>query len=107
MYACHTDICQNSGTGTRARVARVRAEYPNQLDYTGAGTDFTGVSMMSKKKEKTADRRDFDMDEAIGDSRMIQGFGLQCPSALFNPVILSCQRLDIAERGFGPRTFGL
>ena len=25
----------NSGTGTRTRVARVRAEYPNQLDYTG------------------------------------------------------------------------
>ena len=25
-----------SATGTRARVARVRAEYPNQLDYSGA-----------------------------------------------------------------------
>ena len=25
----------NSATGTRARVARVRAEYPNQLDYSG------------------------------------------------------------------------
>ena len=25
----------NSATGTRTRVARVRAEYPNQLDYTG------------------------------------------------------------------------
>ena len=25
----------NSTTGTRARVARVRAEYPNQLDYSG------------------------------------------------------------------------
>ena len=24
-----------SATGTRARVARVRAEYPNQLDYSG------------------------------------------------------------------------
>ena len=45
MYACHTDICQNSGTGTRARVARVRAEYPNQLDYTGAGRVFKGVYM--------------------------------------------------------------
>ena len=85
----------------------MRAEYPNQLDYTGAGTNFTGVSMMSKKKEKTADRRDFDMDEAIGDSRMIQGFGLQCPSALFDPVRPSYQRSGIAERGFDPRTFGL
>ena len=27
----------NSATGTRARVARVRAEYPNQLDYSGCG----------------------------------------------------------------------
>ena len=52
VNVCHTDICQNSGTGTRARVAQVRAEYPNQLDYTGAGTNFTGVSMMSKKKKK-------------------------------------------------------
>ena len=29
---------QNSATGTRTRVARVRAEYPNQLDYSGADT---------------------------------------------------------------------
>jgi hypothetical protein len=27
---------QNSATGTRARVARVRVEYPIQLDYSGA-----------------------------------------------------------------------
>ena len=27
---------QNSATGTRTRVARVRAEYSNQLDYSGA-----------------------------------------------------------------------
>ena len=27
---------QNSATGTRTRVARVRAEYPNQLDYSGS-----------------------------------------------------------------------
>ena len=26
----------NSATGTRTRVARVRAEYPNQLDYSGS-----------------------------------------------------------------------
>ena len=25
----------NSATGTRTRVARVRAKYPNQLDYSG------------------------------------------------------------------------
>ena len=31
----HT-ACENSATGTRTRVARVRAEYPNQLDYSGS-----------------------------------------------------------------------
>jgi hypothetical protein len=29
-------IAKSSATGTRTRVARVRAEYPNQLDYSGA-----------------------------------------------------------------------
>ena len=28
-----------SATGTRTRVARVRAEYPNQLDYSGCGAE--------------------------------------------------------------------
>ena len=28
-------VPNNSATGTRTRVARVRAEYPNQLDYSG------------------------------------------------------------------------
>ena len=28
-------MCKSSATGTRTRVARVRAEYPNQLDYSG------------------------------------------------------------------------
>ena len=31
---------QNSATGTRTRVARVRAEYPNQLDYSGPTIQF-------------------------------------------------------------------
>ena len=30
-------LLQISATGTRTRVARVRAEYPNQLDYSGVG----------------------------------------------------------------------
>ena len=30
--------CINSATGTRAQVARVRAEYPNQLDYSDSGS---------------------------------------------------------------------
>ena len=39
VHARSTDILrehtENSATGTRTRVARVRAEYPNQLDYSG------------------------------------------------------------------------
>ena len=31
---------QNSATGTRTRVARVRAEYPNQLDYSGSDDNY-------------------------------------------------------------------
>ena len=37
----------NSGTGTRTRVARVRAEYPNQLDYTGVEIQSTRPSHVS------------------------------------------------------------
>ena len=29
---------KHSATGTRIRVARVRAEYPNQLDYSGVAS---------------------------------------------------------------------
>ena len=32
---CCTQAMIDSATGTRTRVARVRAEYPNQLDYSG------------------------------------------------------------------------
>ena len=32
--ACNA-FAKHSATGTRTRVARVRAEYPNQLDYSG------------------------------------------------------------------------
>ena len=31
----HEPELHNSATGPRTRVARVRAEYPNQLDYSG------------------------------------------------------------------------
>ena len=34
----------NSATGTRTRVARVRAEYPNQLDYSGSCNVFADSS---------------------------------------------------------------
>ena len=36
-------ISNNSATGTRTRVARVRAEYPNQLDYSGAECNLTQI----------------------------------------------------------------
>ena len=31
----YLNVLKDSATGTRTRVARVRAEYPNQLDYSG------------------------------------------------------------------------
>ena len=34
-HAFLPEATTNSATGTRTRVARVRAEYPNQLDYSG------------------------------------------------------------------------
>ena len=33
---------KNSATGTRTRVAQVRAEYPNQLDYSGVARRHRG-----------------------------------------------------------------
>ena len=48
-----THIYHDSGTGTRARVARVRAEYPNQLDYTGVGDSFNSVYMLSYTHQNT------------------------------------------------------
>ena len=35
QWSCIENEFQYSATGTRTRVARVRAEYPNQLDYSG------------------------------------------------------------------------
>ena len=34
---------RNSATGTRTRVARVKAEYPNQLDYSGLVMSFEKI----------------------------------------------------------------
>ena len=36
--SCFMPASGHSATGTRTRVARVRAEYPNQLDYSGCCT---------------------------------------------------------------------
>ena len=41
-----TDL-SNSATGTRTRVARVRAEYPNQLDYSGDAENLCSLSLLS------------------------------------------------------------
>ena len=43
---------QNSATGTRTRVARVRAEYPNQLDYSGFCFRLKFGSLLCGKNEK-------------------------------------------------------
>ena len=46
MEITGTDL-SNSATGTRTRVARVRAEYPNQLDYSGDAEKLCSVSLLS------------------------------------------------------------
>ena len=47
----------NSATGTRAQVARVRAEYPNQLDCSGADMKSpTDLIMPAKHISHTADK---------------------------------------------------
>ena len=38
----------NSATGTRTRVARVRAEYPSQLDYSGSQCFFASNAQIPK-----------------------------------------------------------
>ena len=42
-------IKENSTTGTRTRVARVRAEYPNQLDYGGSAQQCVTSKQASQK----------------------------------------------------------
>ena len=46
MYITHN---HNSATGTRTRVARVRAEYPNQLDYRGIRAHLNFNSNLRRK----------------------------------------------------------
>ena len=36
-FGDNAKVHEYSASGTRTRVARVRAEYPNQLDYSGVG----------------------------------------------------------------------
>ena len=43
---------ENSATGTRTQVARVRAEYPNQLDYSGAQYQCNHYLLRKKKKKE-------------------------------------------------------
>ena len=47
---------ETSATGFRTRVARVRAEYPNQLDYSGLTALFAGqlLRMQLDAKEASA-----------------------------------------------------
>ena len=45
---------KDSATGTRTRVARVRAEYPNQLDYSGAEKKAAAQLYSDSKREQTS-----------------------------------------------------
>ena len=50
MIAHSWDYCQGlttSAAGTRTRVARVRAEYPNQIDYSGCWYDCPFLGLLS------------------------------------------------------------
>ena len=55
----------NSATGTRTRVARVRAEYPNQLDYSGDGA-LAVSSKTTSKEEKGPCKEDKDPWSLLG-----------------------------------------
>ena len=50
-------VNKNSDTGTRTQVARVKAEYPNQLDYIGdayssAATFIPGILRIKSRETK-------------------------------------------------------
>ena len=42
LFGLCLQLGKGSATGTRTRVARVRAEYPNQLDYSGSVKNAVG-----------------------------------------------------------------
>ena len=48
---CGYDLGAHSATGTRTRVARVRAEYPNQLDYSGSVCSVPPTNINTKQSE--------------------------------------------------------
>ena len=43
QHSCH---CLPTTTGTRTLVAQVKAEYPNQLDYSGSGQEVSAQRLM-------------------------------------------------------------
>ena len=63
-------FCKCSATGTRTRVARVRAEYPNQLDYSGVwtwdGADLPSLSLFSAGSSSV--RRSVGLSMTVGSS---------------------------------------
>ena len=44
--SAHTVLFKSFATGTRTWVARVRAEYPNQLDYSGVEVDIPDIQLV-------------------------------------------------------------
>ena len=55
-----------SATGTRTRVARVRAEYPNQLDYSGYGPRVVQKFRGKPARTKTLHRKSSSPAEHLG-----------------------------------------
>ena len=49
---------ENAATGTRTRVARVRAEYPNQLDYSGSVQRYPAPQLESEGQPSNPARSD-------------------------------------------------
>ena len=58
------ELCmpKSSATGTRTRVARVRAEYPNQLDYSGICIYKMSPSFLSDRRSWSNQRSDQQFD---------------------------------------------
>ena len=94
---------ENSATGTRTRVARVRAEYPNQLDYSGAQHQWKHY-LQKRKRLKVKLRRSCVMgiiDPKNGkqskehESRNVMDCLLQCTHMSHNALRLKEMARDV------------
>ena len=65
---------KSSATGTRTRVARVRAEYPNQLDYSGICIAF--ISKRHRGATNKVTKKLTDRPSNLGFRVSASGFGV-------------------------------